>query len=93
MASALRRFRGAVSESGRFRQGAGGHPRGNRRRSVLMLPTLPPYTLCRRSTVHPLSGQSARKAPGPFYSGHWSLLGCSLAEMSMSSRASRLDRM
>jgi hypothetical protein len=29
-----------VSECGRLRQGAGGHPGGDRRRSVLMLPTL-----------------------------------------------------
>jgi XFP N-terminal domain len=31
---------GAVSENGRLRQGAGGYPRSDRRRSVLMLPTL-----------------------------------------------------
>jgi len=31
---------GVVSESGRLRQGAGGYPRGDRRQSVLMLPTL-----------------------------------------------------
>ena len=32
--------RGAVSENGRLRQGAGSHPGGDRCRSVLMLPTL-----------------------------------------------------
>ena len=38
-----------ASESGRLRQPTEGHSRGDRRRSVLMLPTLQPQTACRRT--------------------------------------------
>src|SRR5262252_6135627 len=45
---------GAVSENGRLRQGAEGHPRDDRRRSVLML-----TTLCRGVVVVNVSGAGA----------------------------------